>query len=121
MLMLIGVVGLSFGWQNQLIGASLSFCPYMALTAWLLGVPIYFFIFQRMCWIQWWQYVVGGALIAQIPFAVIAVVFSMTELWRLFRVSFIFMALGGGSALLFWVIAIRIRPNKKLTTIEPKC
>lgn len=116
-LALIGAVGLGVGWQNQLIGASLSFAPYMVLTAWVLGTPVYFLLFQRVRWFRWWQYVVGGALIALIPFTVFAVLFSMTEFWRLIRGSFVFMGLGGGSSLLFWAIAIRMRPNKSFNRI----
>lgn len=113
----LGALRLMLGDANYMIGQALSAGPYMALIAWIFGVPTHFLLYRRHGWLQWWQYMVGGVVFGAVALLLFRAVFQL-DANRLFYGGAAFLALGGFSALLFWVIGVR-RPNQSLQPTSP--
>ena len=83
------------------IAGPLTVAPVAALATLLLGVPAFVFCYRRG-WLEWWQMVLGGALVGLVcalPFAVGGIVLAAA-------LAPAFFALGLLLGLLFWLLAL---------------
>ena len=117
-------IGFIFSEKLDLFGPAIALTTiYSYPTAVILGIPA-LYLFRRSGWVEWWHFVLGGAVIGCIPPLVVLFAFVRVPLPEFFRDADLLTLCGLGailgavSTLVFWAIArpINMSTNPALNT-----